>query len=99
MSIAALPRVTGRHRNRALAGARRARVLELRAQGWTYEAIADQLGYTSRATVHHILKAALAAQQAEDVQQFRALETARLDALQAAVWDRAMANEVAAISQ
>ena len=55
------PRVTGRHRNRALAGARRAPVLELRAQGWAYDAIAEELGYTSRATVHHIVKAALAA--------------------------------------
>ena len=99
MSIAALPRVSGRHRNKALAGARRARVLELRAQGWTYDAIARELGYTSRATVHHIFKAALAAQQTEDVQEFRAPETARLDALQAAVWDRAMAGDVAAISQ
>ena len=44
MSIAALPRVSGRHRNKALAVARRTRAVELRCQGWTYEAIAEEFG-------------------------------------------------------
>ena len=60
MSVAALPRVSGRHRNKALAAARRTRAVELRCEGWTYEAIAEELGYASRATVYAIVHKALA---------------------------------------
>jgi len=61
VSVDALPRVEGRHRNRALAAARRARAIQLRAQGWTYEQIANELGYANRGTVCHIVNDALAA--------------------------------------
>ena len=96
MSVAALPRVDGRHRNRALAAARRARAIELRAQGWTYEQIADELGYANRGTVCHIVSDALAAREVEAVEDLRFLERARLDALQVALWDAAMTGDVKA---
>ncbi|WP_270889986.1 helix-turn-helix domain-containing protein [Pedococcus sp. 5OH_020] len=96
MSVAALPRVAGRHRNRALAAARRARAIELRTQGWTYESIATELGYANRGTVCHIVSDALATQQAEAVGQLRLQETRRLDAVQAALWPDALAGDVAA---
>lgn len=99
MSIAALPRVRGRHRNKALAAARRARAVELRCEGWTYKDIADELGYAHKGTVHAIVQQALAAQEIEDVGNLRAIETARLDRLQYALWGRAMTGEVAAITQ
>ncbi|MFW5472290.1 helix-turn-helix domain-containing protein [Knoellia sp. CPCC 206450] len=99
MSIAALPRVDGRHRNKALAAARRTRAVELRCQGWTYGAIADELGYASRATVYAIVHKALAAQEACETEHLRELETERLDRLQAGLWDRAMAGDVAAVSE
>ena len=44
-----LPRVSGRHRNSALAKARTVRALELAAEGHTYAAIAAELGYADRA--------------------------------------------------
>ena len=99
MSIAALPRVSGRHRNKALAAARRTRVVELRCQGWTYEAIAEELGYASRGTVFTVVHTALAAQEADETENLRALETERLDRLQGALWDRAMAGDVGAIRE
>ncbi|MFW5471623.1 helix-turn-helix domain-containing protein [Knoellia sp. CPCC 206435] len=99
MSVAALPRVDGRHRNKALAAARRTRAVELRCQGWTYEAIAEELGYASRATVYAIVHKALAVQEAGDVENLRELETERLDRLQAGLWDRAMAGDVAAVTE
>lgn len=96
MSVAALPRVEGRHRNRALAAARRARAIELRAQGWTYEQIADELGYANRGTVCHIVHDALTARQVEAVDDLRFLERERLDALQVALWDKAMNGDTKA---
>ena len=61
MSVpAALPTVSGRHRNRALAAARQVRAVELATEGATYQAIADELGYANRGTVHHIVHQALA---------------------------------------
>jgi hypothetical protein len=99
VSIAALPRVSGRHRNKALAAARRTRAVELRCQGWTYEAIAEELGYASRGTVYTVVHTALAAQEADETENLRAIETVRLDRLQEALWSRAMAGDVAAISE
>ncbi len=53
---AVLPRVSGRHRDRALASARKCRAIQLKLQGLTYQQIADELGYTSRGTVYKIIK-------------------------------------------
>ena len=96
---ASLPPVAGRHRNHALAAARRTRAVQLRTQGWTYEAIARQLGYASRATVFAIVRKALDAHEAEEVARHRSLERARLDRLQASLWGRAMTGDVAAAGQ
>ncbi len=57
-----LPRVSGRHRDRALASARRCRAIQLKLQGLTYQQIADELGYTSRGAVYKIIKTAQATQ-------------------------------------
>lgn len=99
MSVAALPRVEGRHRNRALAAARRARAIELRAQGWTYEQIAAELGYANRGTVYRMVGRALEAQTLEAVDALRSLEVERLDAVQVALWDNAMNGDVNAAKQ
>ncbi|EWS99639.1 hypothetical protein N865_21725 [Intrasporangium oryzae NRRL B-24470] len=95
-AAAALPRVDGRHRNMALAAARRARAVELRTQGWTYQQIADELGYANRGAVYQAVSKALQGRTHEAVDSLRDLETARLDALQHGVWDRAMNGDVEA---
>lgn len=92
-------RVSGRHRNKALAAARRTRAVELRCQGWTYEAIAEELGYASRGTVYTVVRTALALHEADEIENLRELETACLDRLQRAVWGPAMAGDAAAITQ
>src|SRR6478735_10912126 len=94
-----LPLVTGRHRNHALATARRTSAVQLRSQDWTYEAIARQLGYASRATVFAIVQKELDTHEAEEVERLRAWETARLDRLQASLWGRAMTGDVTAATQ
>ena len=61
------PRVRGRHRNHALAAVRRAKAIELLASGLTFQAIADELGYASKGTVHHVLDQATQGLVAEAV--------------------------------
>lgn len=91
-----LPRVEGRHRNRALAAARRARAVELRTQGLTYEDIARELGYANRGTVFRVVSNALAAREGLAVDDLRSLEAERLDALQVGIWQRAMEGDIQA---
>ena len=93
-STAVLPLVNGRHRNRALAAARRAPAIQLAPEGRTYQDIADELGYANRGTVHHIVHQALHVTASDAVKNHQQLELARLDALQVALWDQAMAGDV-----
>jgi hypothetical protein len=97
MTLAAdLPRVSGRHRNTALAMARAARCVELVTQGSTYQEVADELGYASRGSVYAIVKKALKQHVAENIDDLRRFEVARLDKLQYALWGKAMAGDVPA---
>jgi len=93
---ALLPRVSGRHRDRALASARRCRAIQLKLQGLTHQQIADELGYTSRGTVYKIIKTAQAAQLTGAVEEHLDIEVSRLNALQAAVWPAAMSGDLRA---
>ena len=97
-AVAELPRVHGRHRNKALAVARRVRAVELLTSGCTYQQVADELGYTSRGTAYNVLAKALREQTTEAVTDLRTLESARLDALQHALWDAAMTGDVSAVN-
>jgi len=91
-----LPRVQGRHRNRALAGRRRVRALQLASKGLTYQQLADELGYANKGTVHHLVQQELGAQLVESVAELRQTEVARLNALQVVLWDRAMSGDLQA---
>ena len=95
-AVAELPKVHGRHRNKALAAARRVRAVELKTAGYTYSQVANELGYTSRATAYNIVAKALREQTAEAVADLRDLENARLDALQLTLWDAAIDGDVSA---
>jgi orotate phosphoribosyltransferase-like protein len=96
-AVAELPKVHGRHRNKALAAARRVRAVELKTAGLTYAQVAAELGYTSRGTAYNIVAKALREQTAEAVADLRHLENARLDALQVALWDAAIDGDVSAV--
>ncbi len=52
---------------------------------------------TARGTVARVIKHALAAREADDVDLLRATELARLNSLLASVWDRAMAGAVESV--
>jgi len=96
-ALAELPRVDGRHRNLALAAARRVKAVELKAAGYTYAQVANELGYTSRGTAYNVVAKALKEQTAEAVADLRQLENSRLDAMQLALWDAAMAGDIKAV--
>lgn len=91
-----IPKVTGRHRNRALAAERRRRAVGLALVGVTYQAIADELGYANRGTVYRIVQEALRAREAQDVDELRHLEVARLDAIQRTFWGPALSGDASA---
>lgn len=96
MTVDALAAVRGNHRNYALAAMRRATAIKLRASGMTFQAVADELGYANKGTVHHIIGKAMHEVVAEAVEDRRRDEGARLDALQVGLWDKAMSGDVAA---
>jgi orotate phosphoribosyltransferase-like protein len=93
-ALAELPRVHGRHRDRALAAARRVKAVELKTAGLTYAQVAQELGYTSRGTAYNVVTKALREQTVAAVTDLRDLENARLDALQLALWDAAMTGDI-----
>ena len=97
-ALAELPRVHGRHRDRALAAARRVKAVELKTAGLTYARVAQELGYSSRGTAYNIVAKALKNQIVAAVTDLRDLENARLDALQLALWDAAITGNVKAVN-
>ncbi len=84
-------------RSLAMAKLKRVRALELVAQGMSYDAVARAVGYRHRGSAHRAVFRALAEREAEDVDYLRAIEVARLDRLQAALWDKALGGDLRAI--
>ena len=80
----------------AIAAVKRAKVVEAVAQGATYEVAAKQAGYANRSGVYKAFWKAMDHREAEAVEDHRALELARLDALQVPLWDKAMNGDVKA---
>lgn len=83
---------------KSLAEARlkRARAVELVAQGESYDEVARAVGYSHRGSAHRAVSKALREREVEAVDELRALELLRLDALQAALWDDAMRGDAVA---
>lgn len=77
---------------------KRARAVELLAEGKTYDEVAQLAGYRHRGSAHRAVFQALADHEVEGVAKLRALEAARLDQLQVAIWDKAMTGDVGAVA-
>ena len=80
----------------AIAAVKRAKVVEAVAQGATYEEAAKQAGYANRSGAYKSFWRAMDSREAKGVEDHRALELARLDALQVPLWDKAMGGDVKA---
>lgn len=71
---------------------RKARCVELALAGHSYDDIAEQVGYANRGTAWRTVQQALFERKVESVDEYRQLELARLDALQAAHWQAALSG-------
>ncbi len=70
------------------------------AVGWyRSRALRHQAWYANRGTVHRLVQQTLHAHQADSVDTLRAVEVARLDALQQAFWEPAMSGDLRAVGQ
>lgn len=67
--------------------------------GCTYAQIAEELGYSNSGGAWKLVNRALKAAEAADVEDHRALEISRLDSLQAALWDQALAGDLKAVGE
>lgn len=82
--------------SRAVAAVKRAEVVEAVAEGATYEQAAQQVGYATRSGAYKAFWKAVEQREAEAVEDHRALELARLVALQVPLWEKAMNGDVKA---
>lgn len=67
--------------------------LKLRQAGASYPVIAQQCGFNSRQAAHKAVQALLQRNEAEAVDEMRALDNSRYDALLMAVWRQALAGD------
>ena len=72
---------------------RKARAVELALAGLAYDDIAVEVGYANRGTAWRVVQQALHERKIKSVDEYRALELARLDALQSAHWTEALSGQ------
>lgn len=79
---------------------RKAKALELHLAGASYQTIADQLGYASKASAHKIVQQALDELGTPDLDESGvSTELARLDAMLTGLWPKARRGDVAAVDR
>lgn len=84
----------------AITARRRVELLKLAAAGKNFQDIADELGYSSRQHASKDLCRVLELAKSEErfeADTYRELEAARLDELQAAMWEQALAGDPRAV--
>ena len=84
---------------RRTAAERRKEALELRALGYSYQAIADELGYANRGSAYKAVNQELKNIPREAAEHARELELGRLDEMQAAAMNGALAGDLFAIDR
>lgn len=66
--------------------------LQLRLRGWTFDEIAEALGYADKSATYMAIQELLATQVAQNVEELRGVEVARLDELLKAVYPLAIGD-------
>ena len=82
-----------------LARQRDLKALELRLAGCTFQQMAEQMGFRDHSQAYRCWQRAMASQVAENVAELRQLEDARLDALWAPMFAKAMAGNHLAVDR
>lgn len=75
---------------------RQAQAVEMMLAGMDFDSIAVELGYATRSGAWRAVQRALSKQREALAGEYLTLEIQRLDALQVALWDEAMAGDVKA---
>lgn len=78
---------------------RRAKALQLKVAGATYDAIARTLGYAHRGNAQRDIQAALAAITKEPAEALKKLELERCDEMLLAIWPRVRKGDFGAIDR
>lgn len=89
---------TGRYTRTIESAERDAEACRLKAQGWTYERISDELGYGSRANVYRAVQQALADVPAQAAEELRGVMVLQLEYLYSRVME-ALERQHLSISQ
>ena len=84
-------------RNKAWSIARATSAIELRMVGYTYNEIADELGYASKSGAYNAVKRTLTARLDATVDEYRFETLARLDYMQGQVWSHVHRGDKGAI--
>jgi len=82
---------------RVATAARRLRCVELASQGLNYAEIAEAVGYANKSSARKAVVGALSEHTVEAVEHLRSVESERLNALQASIWDAALAGDIRAV--
>ena len=81
---------------KTMAAYRQAQAVEMMLAGKDFDTIAVELGYATRSGAWRAVQRALSKQREALAGEYLMLEVQRLDALQVALWDEAMAGDVKA---
>ena len=74
-------------KSQSLALSRQAEAVRLHREGYTFEAIKDELGYANRGTVHRVVTNAYRERIAENIDEHRQVELGTLDLVIGEAWD------------
>lgn len=88
----------GRNPDKASCAMRENQATDLRRSGMTYAEIGEVMHCTPSTAYRSVMRA-LARNQAEEVEELRMVEGARLDRMQQAVWDRALTGDLPAMDR
>lgn len=92
------PRESKTSRRRIEAAEKRARALELRKAGASFDQIAQQVGYGSRGRAYEAVMQGLAEVTLEPAEELLKVELQRLDAMQVGLWGKARVGDVQAVA-
>lgn len=84
---------------RATAAEKRKQALDLRRAGWSFEDIAEEVGYTNKGSAYRAVKQAIADITRESANELLELELARLDDLMAGAYEAARNGDLFAIDR
>jgi len=75
------------------------RALEMRKRGTSFQAIADELGYSNKSGAYKAVMSAIEKMLREPAEEVRTLELERLDELLSGLWEKAVKGDAAALDR